>query len=239
MEPTVDFIVPYWGDDPYRSESYKFLEATLCAEFSDTHWMIRTGHGGSPQRAAARNALAKGMPGEILVFIDADSIPDPDALSESINHVWVTKGWMLPYRTYYNLTEEGSREFMKEPPWKVWRPEDSYEYEFVFPGPDPTDRPSAQGGCVVVHRDAFRKVNGYDERFQGWGGEDRAFILALETLIGTETRYPASIYHLWHPDPEEERFGHSNWRATNQALLVRYNSARMYPKTMIDLVNET
>lgn len=37
-------------------------------------------------------------------------------------------------------------------------------------------------GCVVVPRAAFEAVQGYDEVFQGWGGEDRDFYRRVERL---------------------------------------------------------
>jgi GT2 family glycosyltransferase len=168
--------------------------------------------------------LANQGEGDIIVFIDADSIPNPDALMYSIDHVVRCKKWMYPFSTYYNLTEAGSKDFMDSPPWVTWRPEDGYEYEYVFPDPVfPGDRPAAVGGSMVIHRDAWKEVRGYDERFKGWGGEDRAMSMALMTLIGEGPRYPAPIYHLWHPAPEAERFDHPNWKS-NQELLERYQA---------------
>lgn len=43
-------------------------------------------------------------------------------------------------------------------------------------------------GITVVTRHAYETVGGYDEQFAaGWGYEDAAFILACQTLIGTQT----------------------------------------------------
>jgi N-terminal domain of galactosyltransferase len=247
LGPSIAFIIPFWGDEPYRRQSFAFLNNALNEHYKgafDPPAMAYTGIGNNKNRSAARNELAAKAVyngADILVFIDADSVPDFDAVEESIGHVMLTKTYLFPYSKYYNLTEAGSKDFMENPPWPRWRPEDSYDYEYVFPGPDPFDRPAAVGGCIIVHKDAFKEVHGYDERFQGWGGEDRAFVLALEVLAGDpglETlRYPASIYHLWHPAPDSERFDHPNWEY-NRQLLERYKGAHPWPKYMTDLVNE-
>ena len=234
---TVDFVIPFWGDDPHRTASFKYLLSMLDKWFSDMDppWVAHTGPYDALSRSESRNTLARQGTGEIIVFIDADSIPDPHALFDSIGNVMTTKHWLFPFSTYYNLTEKGSEDFMASPPWKEWRPEDGYEYEYVFPGPDPHDRPAAVGGSLVIHRDAWEKSGGYDERFKGWGGEDRAFALVLETLVGDSFRYPAPIYHLWHPAPESDRFQNTNWDY-NRQLLERYQEAHKLPQRMHALV---
>ena len=230
---TVDFLIPYWGNDLYRQDSFTYLLKMLDKYFSDLEppAFCATGPVDAKSRSQARNELASRGTGEVLVFIDADSIPDPVALQESIDTVVRNKSWMFPFTTYYNLTQKGSEDFKTNPPWRVWRPEDEFEYEYVFPGPDPVDRPAAVGGSLVIHRDAWEKTPGYDERFRGWGGEDRAFILLLETLVGEGHRYPAPIYHLWHPAPESDRFENADWDY-NRQLLERYREAYRLPKKM-------
>ena len=237
----IAFLIPFWGDEPHRRQSHEYLTSVLMESFGDLDppaWGFGRRSGDPTERSIARNALAARAleeDAEILVFIDADSIPDPAALLDSINNVMLTKRWAFPYTEYYALTEEGSKLFMEEPPWKVWHSPDSYEHEFVFPGPNPFDRPEATGGCVIVHRDAWEQVGGYDERFRGWGGEDRAFAMALETLVHPGFRYPAPIYHLWHPTPVNERFGQPDWKY-NQELLERYRAANHLPQIMGGLV---
>src|SRR5665213_1068232 len=47
-------------------------------------------------------------------------------------------------------------------------------------------------------REAFVVVGGMDPRFRGWGGEDRAFLQALNTLWAPYQNSPNTVYHLWH-----------------------------------------
>ena len=58
-------------------------------------------------------------------------------------------------------------------------------------------------GPTIVSREVFDRVGGFDERFEGWGGEDQVFRYRLEKLIGPGIRPPdpsASCYSLWHPN---------------------------------------
>ena len=236
--PSIDFVIPFWGFDSYRTESFRYLQSLLHEWFADYEppaWCA-TGPYGAKSRSQARNQLANEGEGEIIVFIDADSIPNSDALRETIYTVKQTKAWAFPFTNYYNLTQKGSEDLKQDPPWAHWRNEDSYEYEYVFPGPDPVDRPAAVGGAVVIHREAWEKTPGYDERFKGWGGEDRAFALMLETLVGEGFRYPSPIYHLWHPAPESDRFDNANWEY-NRQLLACYKAVHGHPEQMRALVN--
>jgi hypothetical protein len=50
---------------------------------------------------------------------------------------------------------------------------------------DGSDQPSVTG-LLVVHREAFRQVGGFDESFRGWGGEDIEMRLRLFLLAGLD-----------------------------------------------------
>ncbi len=62
-------------------------------------------------------------------------------------------------------------------------------------------KPWLIGNNVAIWRDDYVRVNGFDENFEGWGGEDddlgsrvrRAGLSVCSSLRWTNT------YHLWHP----------------------------------------
>lgn len=58
-------------------------------------------------------------------------------------------------------------------------------------------------GCnMSYYRDDFIAINGYDEYFEGWGGEDGDFARRLK-LLGLEKRHLKFVgltFHLWHED---------------------------------------
>ncbi len=50
-----------------------------------------------------------------------------------------------------------------------------------------------------MSRNTFIVAGGFDERFIGWGGDDDAFVHALETLCGNYIKLGREVFHLWHP----------------------------------------
>jgi glycosyltransferase involved in cell wall biosynthesis len=61
-----------------------------------------------------------------------------------------------------------------------------------------------------IHREDIERVNGYDENFVGWGGEDEdlAIRLAMSGLKGKSIMRKARVLHLWHP----KEIGDKHWK---------------------------
>jgi predicted glycosyltransferase involved in capsule biosynthesis len=65
-----------------------------------------------------------------------------------------------------------------------------------------TGKPGAPGGSIIVDRDTFIKVGGYDdELFVGYSPEDRFFWNKLElfTQVGSAENPPIEMFHMHHP----------------------------------------
>ncbi len=59
------------------------------------------------------------------------------------------------------------------------------------------------GGSVVMDREAYFEIGGFDESFVGWGGEDNDFWERAETRRCWKLGY-LPLVHLWHaPQPEK------------------------------------
>jgi glycosyltransferase involved in cell wall biosynthesis len=71
-------------------------------------------------------------------------------------------------------------------------------------------RPRLSGNNIALWRKDFERINGFDERFVGWGFEDRDLQDRLERA-GLRVRsilWQAATIHLWHqPDPTFVRNG--------------------------------
>ena len=224
----ISFIVPFRSTEFHRVQSSESVLKQLRENWDYDE--IRTGSNqGDFNRSASRNVLAGISSADVFVFLDADSYVPNWQISLAYARTLIN-GWCLPYDCYYSLSREGSQQFMAG--GAVGREGD---LEFVFPTPNSPI--PAVGGCVVVRRDVFEMVAGYDERFIGWGEEDRAFILALETLAGPSPRVPGEIHHIWHPGEEGDCFGQPHYR-DNEALCNRYRAAHGNPPVMQQLVDE-
>lgn len=80
-------------------------------------------------------------------------------------------------------------------------------------------------GILAVPYSLWSEVNGFDERFVGWGGEDMAFWSACWAFAGGFGRVEGDILHLWHPEGQREASPHHK---ENEALMLRYLAARCH-----------
>jgi hypothetical protein len=62
------------------------------------------------------------------------------------------------------------------------------------------------GHCVWLRSPLFRRLGGFDERFEGWGGEDLDFIFRLDVIAAVD-RYPDTLLHMYHPRPQIKQDG--------------------------------
>jgi hypothetical protein len=78
-------------------------------------------------------------------------------------------------------------------------------------------------------------LGGGDERFEGWGWEDTAMYLALETVYGVSTFDPdGTIRCLWHPPAMRDSYN----RSTNKDLFTNeYVPATGRPKAMLEVTH--
>lgn len=229
----ISFLIPYRENGPERASSLDFVLRNVDHFFPGEEIILGDcqTHDGQFNRSMARNEAAKQAHGDVFVFLDADSYVYPWQLKEAINHV-LTFGWVFPYTTYYELTEAASEYF------KAHAAIGDFPDPFVHVFPSEEAPTASVGGCVLVTPEVFEAVNGYDERFIGWGEEDRAFALAVSTLFPTTMgAIEGPIYHLWHPAPEETRFGQPHFDA-NRKLCNYYRQAEGDQHLMRNLVGK-
>jgi len=62
------------------------------------------------------------------------------------------------------------------------------------------------GHCVWLRAWLFHRLGGFDERFEGWGGEDLDFVFRLAALAALD-RYPDMLLHMYHPRPQIKQDG--------------------------------
>ncbi|MFO0703411.1 MAG: galactosyltransferase-related protein [Patescibacteria group bacterium] len=120
---------------------------------------------------------------ENLLFIDNDIILTREAVDEGFKVFKHVDGVRF-YDRLYALSEEETMAI-----------ENRLEY------PPKTKRIlrdfSVPGGFFLIRKDLFFKLGGWDEEFEGWGGEDDAFYHKLSRHSIVAVTIPA--YHLSHP----------------------------------------
>ena len=221
MSATTRFslLFGYLGDDGHRDELFGWVLRWWQANFPDVQTCTGRNFDSPFHRGKARNDAATWAERDLLIIADADTVPEAGAVREGLEMVAENRApWVIPYGqlSYYNLTEDFTREFIK------LRPEDTQLP--VFEEDDWDHQLTAWAGVLILPKIAFQAVGGYDERFIGWGGEDNAFQLALDKMVGTHARVNGSVAHLWHPRGDAS-FEQPHW-PHNEALLRRYRNAR-------------
>lgn len=233
----ITLAIPYSVEDP-NPERERLLDFVLA------RWQLRSPNsriiisdddsnvGGVWNRARARNNALSQVKTRYVVIADADTIISMKSIRQALELIEARlpyASWVLPYgpSNYYNLTQEYTESVLKRGAVADMPPEDKLEYEHKL---------ESWAGVLVMTTAAFERVGGYDERFIGWGGEDNAFRLAMDTLWAPHDRVDGACVHLWHSAPESERFGNPNWNH-NRVLLQEYTVRYGRPKAMKDFID--
>ena len=220
---TVSVLVPYQPDDEYRDRAWAFNRARW--EAMDVELVIGEGQGvaGSFQQSRAINAAARRATGDVFVIADADVALEPAWVTDAVELVRCGVPWVLP-RRYRQLTERSTLTVLTGDPLDPIPP----NLPAVWVG----DGISWTGGIVLL-REAFEAVGGYEERFGGWGANDICFAMALDTLWGQHRRLEGDATHLWHA-----RTGLDAQGSASATLMRRYIEAHRDVPAMRELLGE-
>ena len=164
------------------------------------------------QLCRCRNEAAAASVANKLIFFDGDLVAGPYHIAEHLRHLIpgvVTNSYCV------RLDEEVSRridedlirsgEFVK----LVTRRDLAklalmYRKAWFYALIRHSNKPRAKGGDLGIMRADLEKVNGFDENFRAWGGEDDDFgfrLRAVKVQVKYIMKWTRS-YHLWHPlDP--------------------------------------
>lgn len=190
-EPNVEYdfsvVMPFQSNDWDRYRIYQWIKKrwdicfpgiqileTLSEPFSRSVW---------------RNQLADMSSSDILVFADADTIPDVRFVNQSVINA-ASKGWSIAYDVgkYYNLSEDYTEDVLAAPTNMLLSEPIYGQYDHKI---------TSWSGMFAVMKEDFNKVR-YDERFTGWGHEDTAWYVKACALIGQPIRVNGYVCHLWH-----------------------------------------
>lgn len=163
---------------------------------------------GPTSRARARNIGVSHSQGDILVFIDGDTFfACPNALekiqqySKTYSHGYGAKRlWTYP-QNFYNENRKEFNERLKENDFdwiiknSIW-PTESNKYLEL----DNLTGYSFPGNMGFISKKLFKKVEGFDERFVGYGFEDDhiAYKLYKADMLGFINLSSISVMHIYH-----------------------------------------
>ena len=198
--------------------------------------------------AATRNEGIRRAKGDYFIIMDCDFLMMPDAIK---GHVESREKGRFVVATFNELSEEDTEDLFTQDPLRPEYLEDLYvrqdlarirKINFRFKrrnllirlklaGP----RKHSVGSHISIYREDLEKVNGYDENFVGWGGEDHDLGQRLITagVFGKPAFLKARLMHMWHP----KELGDQDWSAGRN---VPYLNREVVPAWCENgLVNET
>jgi hypothetical protein len=168
---------PRWSDViSQHCDNYVF--ARKPGEFNKS-WAVNVGVMQSP-----------GDP-ELLCVLDADILVDRTFIARNVGRFRRPGvGAILPYRDIWYLDDAATSAAVEQ---RLIERRDA---------PAPKNlrafllrRPP--GGCVWARAGAFRRISGFDERYEGWGGEDNDFVFRLDIDTPLD-HYRDRMLHLYH-----------------------------------------
>ena len=168
---------------------------------------------GPYNRGWAFNIGAVTAKDEVLLLIDADLLVEPDFLKRGLKQFEKGKRALLPYTEVLYLDAKSTAEAIQNylsAPARALEP-NGYKGRLFS---------TSQGGCIWVDAKLYREIGGHDERFRGWGREDREFWDRLSRVTRIEQARGRQL-HLYHKRPAEE----DSWATANQDLYYRLAAA--------------
>jgi hypothetical protein len=215
---SVSVIVPFHASDEWRVKAWEYVSAWWCKHFPD--WELIRCTADPYTKGAALHEGVKIAEGSTLILADADSfILDPDELAELASRVDRKKDpvpWLMPHRYVHRVSKAATERIYDDGVVDI--------HDIAYP---------IYGGCVgggmtVLTRQAWKTVKGVDERFSGWGGEDRCFGWALSSLVPGGQRGNARLIHLFH----EKQGPRQQMSRETLALINEYRHAKSAPSRM-------
>lgn len=174
--------------------------------------------------AAVNRASVLAGEWDVALVIDSDVLCDPAHVRQAIATAARDGRLVVPFTVRHNLDQRGSARIMGgyDGPWERHIARNYYDQH---------------SGVIAIPRTAWDTVGGFDESFAGWGMEDTAFAISVETLVGPLVHMDGELWHLWHPTAPE---GHRGTPSANRnrARGARYQAARGDPDGIRALLAE-
>ncbi|MDH6423397.1 galactosyltransferase-related protein [Aurantimicrobium minutum] len=169
-------------------------------------------------KAQACNAGFKNTTEDAIALVDADTVMNSRVFIAALKRVAAKDEVIRPFGSLTDLTVTETEKYLttQELPVSADTQRDDRRSGDVIP---------MCGGIVILTRERYFSVGGFDERFRGWGGEDDAFGYALARSGATIMIVKAEpAYHLWHDRNMIARATHPHYR-NNVALSRWWHSA--------------
>jgi hypothetical protein len=175
---SVSVLVPWRTDNGQREKLWAYCEKVWQRSPYELVVGVEQGYGPFNISKAFNDAARKAT-GDIFVLYGADHLPDDDRIEWAVEQLKTYK-WCALYSDTAGLSEVSTKQILK--------------------GADPAGIVPVQVAPVCTAIIAIRAEDwiDFDERFTGWGGEDTAWRMALESLYGPPPQPSGMLRCLYH-----------------------------------------
>ncbi len=212
---SIGICVPWRTDNGWREKLFDWVLPAWQA----TGYEVSVGGSaddGPINVSRALNRARAALDTDVLVIASADHIPDPSAV-EAAAVAALDHGWAPLFAETAGITRSATVTVIKGHPIDL-------NQHITGSAPFCT-------ALLAVRADVWDDIDGWDERFCGWGCEDTAFRLVLDTLYPNPPEMPPKrTIALWHEAASRDRFD------ANVALLAEYIGCGASPDAMRALI---
>ena len=205
----IGIVIP-WRETPSRLKPFEETLSWYKKHFADALFYFPDAPGDKWQPSATRNLgvrQAEADSCDIIVMADADTIPEIQSLTNTINSAVDTDYIHNPYTSYKIISYTETQEYFNGHKTDINNLDGNYFDH-------------ACGGVWVFKPSSWWLIGGMDEKFIGWGYEDPAYEHAHKVIHGVGFRkHPGLIVGLGH---EAQDGGRRLKGTSNQSLYRQY-----------------
>lgn len=220
-------IIPFHSKDTFRKKDLHVVMNYYKTLFPNTDMIIASDGNDPYSKSSAINKAVKKTKTECIAIIDADILCPKNAMLSGLK---LLKSFplILPYNNVCDLSRHMSEVLYDKPYYAL--------NTSMLHGKNRHNNKSVPvGGINLINKTCFMKINGFDERFTGWGGEDDAFVAASDTICGPHKRLTGNIYHLWHPPKKAKT---NPYYSNNHRIVSEYFKAYNKKEEMIKILSK-
>ena len=213
----------------------------LASKYGDTSIFSFLKNDGIYRRTLSFNRGFKQTNRPIVIAGDTDVIIHPSHIQEAENKI--TSGeydHMYPYNGLFCWAKEPLVEKFKEnfdiKKFEAHKPAKKDRIPYFENDNILVAHPNSRGGCIMYSSELYKKINGYNPNFIGWGYEDDEINHRI-SLLGKQTgrveNDNAIAWHLPHPDTVRDKhpFYDNNNRLTTYVHSLNKDQVKEYIKT--------
>jgi hypothetical protein len=214
---TIPVLVPWRPDGGRRDDLWRYVRRSFWSTLPGFRIVTGRSPGGPFNRSAAVNdAAALAGNWRVAVIADNDTWVPPAQLLAAVDTATKSQRLTAAFSRVVELSRDYTDGLLDGSASLA-----DFNIDWVR-----TEALGVQSSMLVVPRELWNNIGGFDEKFAGgWGGEDNAFWRAASILAGEPMRVPGCAFHLWHEPAATDAY--KRYDPGYRANLARWNRYRV------------